>query len=77
MGYDILFWGILMLVVVETGMITPPFGLNLFVLKSLQPGTPLSTVMKGVAPFIVADLVKIVLLIAFPALILWLPSTMH
>lgn len=77
MGYDILFWGILMLVVVETGMITPPFGLNLFVLKSLQPGTPLSTVMKGVVPFIVADLVKIVLLIAFPALTLWLPSTMH
>ena len=77
LGYDILFWGILMLVVVETGMITPPFGLNLFVLKGLQPGVRLGTVIRGVVPFILADLVKIGLLIAFPALTLWLPSTMN
>lgn len=76
MGYDILFWGVLMLVVVETGMITPPFGMNLFVLKALQADVKLGTVMRGVIPFVVADLVKIVLLVAFPALALWLPSTM-
>jgi C4-dicarboxylate transporter, DctM subunit len=76
MGYDILFWGVLMLVVVETGMITPPFGMNLFVLKALQKDVKLGTVMRGVVPFILADLVKIVLLVAFPALALWLPSTM-
>lgn len=77
LGYDILFWGVLMLVVVETGMITPPFGMNLFVLKSLQPDLRLGTVMRGVVPFILADLVKIVLLVLFPALALWLPSTMN
>lgn len=77
LGYDILFWGVLMLVVVETGMITPPFGMNLFVLKAIQPNVRLGTVMRGVVPFILADLVKIVLLIAFPALSLWLPSTMQ
>lgn len=76
MGYDILMWGVLMLVVVETGMITPPFGIHLFLIKSLQPDTPLGTVMRGAVPFIVADLVKIVLLVAIPALSLWLPSVL-
>jgi TRAP-type C4-dicarboxylate transport system permease large subunit len=51
--------------------------MNLFVLKAIQPNVRLGVVMRGVVPFILADLVKIVLLIAFPALSLWLPSTMH
>lgn len=76
LGYDMLFWGVLMLVVVEIGMITPPFGMNLFVVKAIAPEIRISTVMRGVAPFILADFVKIFLLVAFPALALWLPSTM-
>lgn len=76
LGYDMLFWGILMLVVVEIGMITPPFGMNLFIIKSIDPNVRLGTVMKGVVPFIVADFLKIVLLVTFPAMALWLPSTM-
>ena len=76
LGFDIFHWGILMLVVVEIGLITPPFGINLFVLKSLQPDQPIGRVMRGVLPFIAADLVKLILLVAFPALALWLPSTM-
>jgi len=64
LGFDIFHWGILMLVVVEIGLITPPFGINLFVLKSLQPDQPLSKVMKGVLPFIAADVVKLALLFA-------------
>jgi tripartite ATP-independent transporter DctM subunit len=77
LGFDIFHWGILMLVVVEIGLISPPFGINLFVLKSLQPDQPLTRIMKGVLPFIAADLVKIALLVAFPAIALWLPSTMN
>jgi tripartite ATP-independent transporter DctM subunit len=77
MGFDIFHWGILMLVVVEIGLITPPFGINLFVLKSLQPDQPIGRIMKGVLPFVTADLIKIVLLVAFPAIALWLPSTMN
>lgn len=76
MGYDILMWGVLMLVVVETGMITPPFGIHLFLIKSLQPDTPLGTIIRGVIPFIMADLTKIVLLVSIPALSLWLPSVL-
>jgi len=77
LGYDMLFWGVLMLVVVEIGMITPPFGLNLFILKNVDPNIRLGTVMKGVLPFVTADLLKIIIIVAFPALSLWLPSTMN
>lgn len=77
LGYDMLFWGVLMLVVVEIGMITPPFGMNLFIIKNIDPNVRLSTVMRGILPFVLADLVKIVLIVAIPGLSLWLPSTMH
>lgn len=76
MGYDIVWWGIINLVVVEAGLITPPFGLHLFLLKSMQPKEPLEQIYRGVLPFCVADLIKLVLLVAFPVLTLWLPSGM-
>ena len=77
MGYDMIWWGVINLVVLETGLITPPFGLHLFVLKGIAGGNvPLPTVYRGVMPFVVADLVKLGLLVLFPALVLWLPSMM-
>jgi tripartite ATP-independent transporter DctM subunit len=77
MGYSLIWWGIVMVSVVETGMITPPFGINVFVLKNIAGGkVPLSVMYKGVLPFVVADLVRLALLVLFPMLILWLPSTM-
>jgi tripartite ATP-independent transporter DctM subunit len=78
MGYDLVWWGIVNLVVLETGLITPPFGIHLFVLKSIAGAdVPLGTVYRGVLPFVCADLTKIALLVLFPALALWLPSTMR
>ena len=71
-----IWWGVVTVVCIETGMITPPFGLNLFVMKSIAPGVPLSTVYRGVLPFCLADVVRVVLLIAFPAIVLWLPGLM-
>jgi tripartite ATP-independent transporter DctM subunit len=76
LGYDILWWGIINICVVETGLIHPPLGLNVFVLKSIQPDVSIWTVYKGVAPFVLADLVKLVLLVAYPGIALWLVSTM-
>jgi tripartite ATP-independent transporter DctM subunit len=77
MGYDLVWWGIVNLVVLETGLITPPFGIHLFVLKGLVGAdVPLSRVYRGVMPFVIADLAKLALLLLFPALALWLPSTM-
>lgn len=77
MGYDLVWWGIINVCVVETGAISPPFGINIFILKGIQGGdVPLSAVYKGVLPFCVADIIKLALIVFFPALALWLPSTM-
>lgn len=76
LGYDLVWWGILMLVVVETGLITPPFGINLFVIRSVQPDVPLMTVFKGALPFVLSDFLRLALLVLFPALVLWLPGNM-
>jgi len=77
LGYDPIWWGIVMLIVVELGVITPPFGLNLFMLKSVTRDIATRDVYRGVMPFIFADIIKLVLLIAMPALVLWLPGTMR
>jgi tripartite ATP-independent transporter DctM subunit len=74
LGYDPIWWGVMMVVLVEMGVVTPPFGLNLFIMKSMVPDVPLTTIFRGVMPFVIADTIKVVLLIAFPALVLWLPS---
>jgi C4-dicarboxylate transporter, DctM subunit len=77
MGYDLVWWGIINLIVLETGLITPPFGIHLFVLKSIAgANVPLGVVYRGVMPFVIADLVKLALIVFIPALALWLPSTM-
>jgi C4-dicarboxylate transporter, DctM subunit len=76
LGYDLVWWGIIMLIVIEVGMIHPPLGLNVFVLKSITPDVPLWTIYKGVLPFCAADLIKLVLMVLIPAITLWLPSTM-
>jgi len=73
MGYSPIWWGIVNVVIIETGMITPPIGLNVFILHGVT-GVPLSTIYKGTMPFVAADFVRIALLIIFPTLVLWLPG---
>ncbi len=76
LGYDLIWWGVVMVCVVETGMITPPFGVNIFLLTSMVEDVSLSEIFKGVSAFVAADVVKLALLVLIPALVLWLPSTM-
>jgi len=76
LGYDPVWFGVLIVMVVEIGLISPPVGMNLFVLKTLLPNVPTTTVFSGVMPFLLADCVRFALLIAFPAISLWLPSFM-
>ncbi|MCO5119294.1 MAG: TRAP transporter large permease [Burkholderiaceae bacterium] len=72
---DLKIWfGILALVVVELGLITPPVGMNVFVINSLAPDVPMRETFAGVMPFFFAELFRVALLIAFPALSLWLPA---
>jgi tripartite ATP-independent transporter DctM subunit len=74
LGYDSVWYGILMVVVVEIGLITPPVGLNIFVMRAQLPDIPLTTMFAGIAPFLVADAILIGLLMIFPQIALWLPG---
>ncbi|PKO64321.1 MAG: C4-dicarboxylate ABC transporter permease [Betaproteobacteria bacterium HGW-Betaproteobacteria-16] len=74
LGYDPVWFGILVVMVVEIGLITPPIGVNLFVIRSVMSDIPMMTVVRGVTPFIVADVLRILLIAAVPTLSLWLPN---
>ena len=67
LGLDPIWFGILIVVVVEIGLISPPVGMNLFVINALLPHVPTRTLFHGVLPFMVADVVRLAILIAFPA----------
>ena len=67
-----LWFGILVLIVVEVGLITPPVGLNLFIINAMAKTTPISETYRGALPFVVTDIVRVVILAAFPAITLWL-----
>jgi TRAP-type C4-dicarboxylate transport system permease large subunit len=72
LGYDLIWFGIIVVVVTEISLITPPVGLNVFVLRSVLPDVPTRTVFRGVMPFIVADIIRLGILVAFPAISLYL-----
>ncbi|HXQ53847.1 MAG TPA: TRAP transporter large permease subunit [Stellaceae bacterium] len=78
LGYDPVWWGIVTIVVIELGLIHPPFGLNAFIIKGVAgPDVALGTIFRGIVPFLVSDFVKLALLVLFPFLTLWLPSTIR
>jgi TRAP-type C4-dicarboxylate transport system permease large subunit len=71
---DLKIWfGVIALVVVELGLITPPVGLNVFIINSLARDVPMSVTFKGVMPFFVSELLRVTLLVAFPSITLFLP----
>ena len=76
LGFDPIWFGILIVVVVEIGLISPPVGMNLFVLATLLPEVPTRTVFRGVMPFVFVDIIRLAILVAFPAISLYLPSLM-
>ena len=76
LGFDPVWFGILVVMVIEISLITPPIGLNVFVLRTVLPEVPTAEVFRGVAPFIVADVLRLGLMVAVPALVLALPDMM-
>lgn len=76
-GIDLIWFGIYVVTIVELGLILPPGGMNLFVLKTINPSYRMNDIWGGILPFIVADLVRLAVIIAFPALVLWLPMTAY
>ncbi|WP_370239356.1 TRAP transporter large permease [Neptunomonas phycophila] len=71
-GFDPIWFGIVAVITVELGLITPPVGMNVFVIKSVAPNVPIAQIFKGVFPFVLSDIVRLILLIAFPVLALGL-----
>ncbi len=76
LGFDLIWFGIVVVVVTEISFITPPIGLNVFVLKSVLPDIKTSTIFKGVTPFWIADIFRLTLIVLFPAISLFLPTLM-
>ncbi|MCP5002082.1 MAG: TRAP transporter large permease [Hyphomicrobiales bacterium] len=77
LGYDAVWFGILLMVLLETALITPPIGINLYVVQGIRSKGDIVDVMKGAAPFVLTMFAMITLLLAFPQLALWLPSLVY
>ena len=77
LGYDPIWFGIIVVKMCEVCLITPPVGLNCYVVAAVRPDIPLGDVFRGIAPFFVADVVTVGLFLAFPGIILWLPSLIN
>jgi C4-dicarboxylate transporter, DctM subunit len=76
LGFDPIWFGIIIVMTVELGLIHPPVGMNVFVIKTAVKDVTFATIFKGVLPFIATDILRLVILIAFPAIALYLPSLM-
>ncbi|MEX4006840.1 TRAP transporter large permease [Neoaquamicrobium sediminum] len=76
LGFDPIWFGVVVVMTVELGLITPPVGMNVFVINSIARDVSLVTIFRGVIPFVLSDIVRLILLVAFPAIVLYLPMTM-
>jgi TRAP-type C4-dicarboxylate transport system permease large subunit len=74
LGFDPIWFGIIITRVSEIGVITPPVGMNVYVMKGVAPDIPLTTIFKGIFPFLLADIVSVLLLLLVPQITLFLPS---
>jgi tripartite ATP-independent transporter DctM subunit len=74
LGFDPVWFGVVIVLVTDIGVITPPVGINVFIIKGVAPEVPLSTIFKGVTPFLMGMIVVTLLVLFFPMLATWLPS---
>jgi C4-dicarboxylate transporter, DctM subunit len=74
LGFDPIWFAVIVVMTVELGLISPPVGMNVFVIKSVVPELSFARIFKGVTPFIITDIIRLALLIAFPMIVTWLPS---
>ncbi|MGI9522528.1 MAG: TRAP transporter large permease [Hyphomicrobiaceae bacterium] len=77
LGYDPIWFGIIVVKMCEVCLITPPVGLNCYVVSAVRPDIPLSDVFKGIFPFFLADAATVGLFLAFPGIVLWLPQLLN
>jgi TRAP-type C4-dicarboxylate transport system permease large subunit len=73
-GFDLVWFGVVMTIVMEMGLIHPPVGLNIFIIKNIAPDIPLSTVITGIIPFIVLMAFAVILVCFLPGIATWFPD---
>ena len=76
MGFDPIWFAVIMTVNLEIGLVTPPVGLNLYIVKGIAPDIPMSHVLLGVVPFVIVEIIVIIFVCIWPDLALWLPNKM-
>ncbi|MFC1821152.1 TRAP transporter large permease [Thermodesulfobacteriota bacterium] len=74
MGYDAIWFGVIITKMIEISVITPPVGFNVFIIKGVVPEVPIETIYRGVMFFLLLDLITLSLLVIFPEIVLWLPN---
>jgi tripartite ATP-independent transporter DctM subunit len=77
LGFDPIWFGVIIVMTVELGLIHPPVGMNVFVIKSVIKDIRISTIFKGVLPFVATDILRLAVLIVFPVIATWLPDRMN
>jgi len=77
LGFDPVWFGVIIVMTCTLGLICPPVGMNVFVINSIATDVSLATIYRGVSPFIASDIVRLTLLCIFPAIAVWLPRTMQ
>jgi C4-dicarboxylate transporter DctM subunit len=75
LGFDPIWFGVIIVMTVELGLITPPIGMNVFVINTIARDVKLGSIFRGVLPFVVTDLIRLAILILLPGLVLFLPTT--
>lgn len=73
-GYDPIWFGVMLVVVIELGLIHPPVGMNIFVIQAQVPDIPVIKIYQGILGFLIPPIVLLILMIAFPQIVLWLPK---
>jgi TRAP-type C4-dicarboxylate transport system permease large subunit len=76
LGFDMIWFGILVVKMIEIALITPPVGLNVYVLRGALPNVPTADIFRGTVPFLWVQFANVLLILLFPAIVLWLPRTM-
>jgi TRAP-type C4-dicarboxylate transport system permease large subunit len=76
LGFDPIWFGVIMVIMMEMGQISPPVGINVFIIHGVAENVPMSTIFRGIVPFIYAELLAITILTIFPEIALWLPNLM-
>jgi TRAP-type C4-dicarboxylate transport system permease large subunit len=76
MGFDPIWFGVIMVIVLEMGLITPPVGLNVFILKGVAKDVPMNTIFKGIWPFLISSVAAIIVIMIFPQIALFIPYRM-